>query len=95
MSNLEEHIMLKDPRAEKIMIEELIRKCNQIGTMMRIGAISDVGIAEVYDVLSSFRSLVHLEHEEKLNCGCKELRERWRKEEEHERTAHKEKTKSD
>lgn len=82
MSNPEEQIMLSDPRAEKIMIEELIRKCNQIGTMMRIGAISDIGIAEVYDVLSSFRSLVHLEYEDKLNCGCKDLREQWRKEEE-------------
>lgn len=72
----ESKITLADPEAEKYMIEKLIMTCNQIGTLMRIGRVSDVGIAEVYDVLSGFRSVIHMEYEDKLDCGCKELREK-------------------
>ena len=76
----ESQISIADPRAEQLVIEKLIKHCNLILTLMRIGKFTDMGIAEVYDVLSGFRSVIHVEYEEKLNCGCKELREQWAKE---------------
>lgn len=80
--NIEEQISIVDPRAEGIVIEKLIRQCSQIVTLMKIGSIKPVGIAEVYRILTDFRYLIHHEFEEMLDCGCKELNAKWAKEDE-------------
>lgn len=66
---------------ERKYISQLNQLLCALNLGMQNGVISPAGIAEIYIMLSDYRRAIHFDHEEKLKCGCEELRQEGNKNE--------------